>query len=89
MTKIIGKVTEAERDEIQALFERKNGLTELSKILTLDNSMIYERLVQDMGRTQIEYQKWWDRMAQKYAWENIDGGSWSIDFNTCEITLNA
>lgn len=88
MAKVIGKVTEEERDEIQALFERKNGLAELSKILTPDNSMMYERLVQDMGRTQTEFQRWWDLMSKKYAWENTEGGSWSIDFDTCEITLS-
>ena len=37
MIKIIGKVTETERDEIQNLFERRNGLNELAKILTADN----------------------------------------------------
>ena len=35
--KIVGQVTPEERDEIQKLFERKNGLTELAKILTADN----------------------------------------------------
>ena len=35
--KIVGQVTPEERDEIQKLFERKNGLTELAKILTVKN----------------------------------------------------
>ncbi len=34
MKKIVGQVTEAERDEIQRLFERRNGLNELARILT-------------------------------------------------------
>ena len=30
MKKLVGKVTTEERDEIQSLFERRNGLTELA-----------------------------------------------------------
>ena len=37
MKKIIGKVTEEEKREIQSLFERRNGLNELAKVLTADN----------------------------------------------------
>lgn len=36
--KIIGQVTVEEKNEIQALFERRNGLNELAKILTADNN---------------------------------------------------
>ena len=38
MKKLVGQVTPAERDEIQSLFERRNGLNELAKILTADNA---------------------------------------------------
>ena len=40
MKKEVGRVTEEERDEIQQLFERRNGLTELAKILTADETMV-------------------------------------------------
>ena len=33
--KIVGHVTEEERNEIQTLFERRNGLNELAKMLGL------------------------------------------------------
>lgn len=87
MKKIIGKVTEAERDEIQALFERRNGLSELAKILTADNAELYEKLIMDMGETGSKFQKWWDTMAKKYQWESVEGGNWEINFDTCEIYL--
>lgn len=87
MNKIVGKVTEAERDEIQVLFERRNGLQELAKILTADNADLYEKLVKDIGETSMRFQKWWDDMSKKYSWESTKNGSWSIDFNTCEISL--
>ena len=87
MKQIISRVTEAERDEIQALFERRNGLNELAQILTADNTELYERLVKDMGETSTKFQGWWDRMAAKYNWERAENGHWEIDFETCEILL--
>ena len=87
MKKAIGKVTEQERNEIQALFERRNGLNELAKILTSDNAELYERLVKDMGETGTKFQNWWDTMSQKYNWESAEDGHWEINFDTCEIIL--
>ena len=49
--KVVGQVTIEERNEIQQLFERRNGLNELAKILTADNHELYEKLVKDMGET--------------------------------------
>lgn len=87
MKKEIGDVTEQERDEIQALFERRNGLNELAKILTADNDELYERLVKDMAETTAKFQNWWNTMSQKYQWESAEGGNWEIDFNDCSIYL--
>lgn len=87
--KRVGQVTPEERDEIQALFERRNGLNELAKVLTADNTELYERLVHDLGETGTKFQSWWDRMAAKYQWESAEGGNWEIDFTTCDIFLRA
>jgi len=57
--KVVGQVTPEERDEIQKLFERKNGLAELAKIVSADNNELYEKLVKDMGETGTKFQKWW------------------------------
>lgn len=85
--KIVGQVTEEERNEIQTLFERRNGLNELAKIVTADNTDLYEKLVKDMGETGTKFQQWWDNMADKYQWESVEGGNWEINFETCEIYL--
>lgn len=88
MTKqIVGYVLPEERDEIQELFERRNGLTELAKILTTDNVELYERLINDMGETSTKFQQWWNRMGDKYQWESTENGNWEIDFNECKIYL--
>jgi len=89
MKKLVGQVTNEEKNEIQQLFERRNGLNELAKILNADNTELYEKLVKDMGETGTKFQGWWDCMAQKYQWESAPNGNWEINFDTNEIYLVA
>ena len=86
--KLVGQVTPEEKNEIQALFERRNGLNELAKVLTADNAELYEKLVKDMGETGTKFQNWWNTMAQKYKWDSSPNGNWEINFDTCEIFLH-
>lgn len=85
--KLVGQVTVEEKNEIQTLFERRNGLNELAKIVTADNNELYEKLVKDLGETGTRFQTWWERMSSKYQWESAEGGNWEINFDTCEIYL--
>ena len=85
--KQVGQVTVEEKNEILQIFERRNGLNELAKIVTEDNAELYEKLVKDLGETGMKFQTWWDRMAAKYQWESAEGGNWEINFDTCEILL--
>lgn len=87
MKKLVGKVTEEEKRDIQQLFERRNGLNELAKIVTTDNDALYEKLVKDMGETGLKFQNWWNSMSAKYQWESHEKGNWEIDFNTNDIYL--
>ena len=85
--KLVGQVTVEEKNEIQKLFERRNGLSELAKILTPDNAELYEKLVKDMGETATKFQQWWDTKPHSYNWESDENGNWEINFETCEIFL--
>lgn len=85
--KLVGQVTPEEKDEIQRLFERRNGLNELAMILTPDKEELYEKLVKDMGETGARFQQWWNTASQKYNWEMTENGNWEINFETCEIFL--
>gem|GEM_PF-150539 len=87
MKKLVGKVTVEEKNEIMSLYERRNGLNELSKVLTADNDALYEKLVKDMGETGTKFQNWWNDMSAKYQWESAEDGNWEINFDTCEIYL--
>lgn len=85
--KLVGHVDPEEQKEIKALFERRNGLTELAGIVTGKDSELYERVVTDLGKTSTDFQKWWSSMAAKYQWESSENGSWEIDFETSDIYL--
>ncbi len=86
--KPVGQVTPDEKLQIQRIFERKNGLSELAKVLTSDNSELYEKIVKDMGETEVRFQQWWKDMSQKYQWESTPNGHWEINFNNGEIYLH-
>ena len=89
----VGKVTPEEKEEIKELFERKNGLIELTKSLADSNQKsfaegpLYNKLIKDMGETSTRFQKWWDDKSKKYKWTGKEGHSWQINFETCEIFL--
>ena len=57
--KKVGQVTVEEKKEIQQLFERRNGLNELARVVTVDNTDLYEKLVKDLGETGTRFQQWW------------------------------
>jgi CXXX repeat modification system protein len=85
--KIIGKVTNEERDEIKSLYERKNGLIELSRSLNQSNMHLFDKIVSDLGSVTNQFNEWWSEKSIKYNWENILGFHWEINFNTGEIFL--
>lgn len=91
---VVGKVSLKERDEIRALFERRSGLLELVQSLSqngsgmLDNTVFYEKVVADLGKTTTRFRKWWDDKAKAYGWPGKPGWQWSIDFDTCQISMN-
>jgi len=90
--KVVGVVTQEERDEIKRLYERKNGLLELLKIIPdIDDKekadKLYDKLVQDMAGTTSEYNGWFSAMSKKYEWENVPGYNWQINFETREVFL--
>lgn len=87
LRKVVGQVTPEETKEIQVLFERRNGLTELAKIVNADNVELYEKLVKDMGETSTKFQQWWDDKARQYGWESHPKGNWEINFQTGDIIL--
>jgi CXXX repeat modification system protein len=89
--KNIGTVTSEERDNIRTLYERRNGLMELFKVLPdlekNEADFLYEKVVRDLGQVTTKYHDWWTQMSLKYNWENLDGMQWEIEFETCQVFI--
>lgn len=86
--KLVGKVTPEQRDEIQALYERRNALKELFIVVPKDNQNLYERVAADMAQTQKKFDQWWSDIRAQYNCEDKKCGLWEINFDTCEIFLS-
>ncbi|MGV8135994.1 MAG: CXXX repeat peptide modification system protein [Mangrovibacterium sp.] len=87
MKRLVGNVTETEKSEIQNLYERKNALQELFKIVDIKNEQLYNKVIEDMGKTSGKFQKWWDDKSKLYGWESSPDSSWEIDFSDGSIYL--
>ncbi len=94
MRTMIGKVTEEEKNEILCLYERKLGIEELTATLESDlltkegKENLQDKMLSELGKTQLKLQAWWDDMYEKYQWEQAEGHQWNIDFETCNIYLS-
>lgn len=91
--KVVGKITEEEKQEIQSLSSKKNSLEELFKVLLgsqveITNVNVYEKMLKDHMDVTQAFQLWWDKKSSSYGWESVPGGNWSINFETNEVTLN-
>lgn len=91
MREMVGCVTKEEKERIESLYLRKNALREL--LLTVkrasedEKDELYEKIVRDMGQTQMKFEAWWKEMREKYQWKSSDSGHWEINFETCEVYL--
>jgi CXXX repeat modification system protein len=87
---LVGRVTGPQCEEIKALFERKNALTELFKTLAESNPIndtAYEKVVADLGKVTTRFSQWWATTSQQYQWESAPNGRWEIDFEDGSIYL--
>ncbi len=89
MRKLIGYINNEEKNEIQLLSNRKDCLIELLKMQVSENNteLNYEKLMNDMVEVNIAFNQWWNKMGEKYQWENHPEGNWEIDFLTNQIFL--
>ncbi|MBO5800003.1 MAG: CXXX repeat peptide modification system protein [Paludibacteraceae bacterium] len=87
MNRLIGTVSEEEKNEIQLLFERKKALNELSCLISQEDEL-YSKLQEDKKETSEKYQKWWTEMSQKYNWGNGENSELFIDFESNKVYSN-
>lgn len=87
MKKIVGQITAEECQAIQALFNRRNALSDVSKVINASNDALYQRLIADIAENEKNFHEWWAATAEKYQWELTETGHWEIDFATYHIYL--
>lgn len=85
MKKIIGKVTEEEKQTIMRINSHRNSLEELLLVLPQDDELHKEASL-DMDETMKKYQEWWNHGFEKYHWEKGET-DWKLLFETNEIVI--
>ncbi|CAK7010969.1 CXXX repeat peptide modification system protein [Tissierella sp.] len=84
-TKEVWQLNDDEFKEIEDLFEKKIALENLIKIVDADSQKLYDKLINDYGKTVHHFDSWWNEMSKKYDWE---GKNWWLDFKTKKIMMN-
>lgn len=83
MDKVICRLTDEEKNEIEAIFERKVALENLTKLPdVVSNAALYEKLIADYGKTTIRFQKWWQMATEKYQ---LQGKEVRVDFENAQL----
>lgn len=86
--KKVGEVTVQESNRLFRIFRHRNALIELGLILPDDDIRLRTDFNQDLEKTNLEFQRWWDDMWEKYQWESCPEADWEIDFETCEVFIS-
>ena len=92
---VLGKISDAERDELHVFMERKGALEDLFLVLgkqsefgiDISSTHIYEKIVSDMQEVRKEINRWWSRASDAYSWRFGPGNSWNVDFYSNEVHL--
>ena len=82
---LIWNLSDEDFKEIEDLFEKKLALENLLRIEGIEKRSIYERAVEDLGKTVRLFNEWWTNKSQEYQWK---GQSWSVDFARQGIVCN-
>ncbi len=80
--KVVWKLSDKDFEDIQDLFEKKLALENLTKIIDVKDTELYEKFIKDYGKTLHEFNNWWKRMVQEHNWE---GSNLWIKFETQEV----
>lgn len=92
MDNTVTKLMKNEIDEIELYFEKINSLKGLCLAFESDeifnkNSLMYERLVQDLSKSNNEFTDWWNKIIIKYNLQKINREKMYVDFLSEEIRL--
>lgn len=91
--RILVNIEKEEVLEIEKIFGRLNSLHNLSVTLASNNKLFeeksdfYEKVIEDLQKTQSEYDMWWKKITAKYNLTSYDIEKLSVNFRTQDIEL--
>lgn len=91
MKKLLGKVTNEEKEQVMAISRRRNALHELFSSLNSEaatpNNTLYERIVEDIGDTNQRLKDWWITTAKAHNWSFTEKDAWQVEYDSNELYL--
>lgn len=87
MEKIVGQVTEEEKNNMIDICEKKVALDNLERITAKDKQSLIEDIKKERNIANIQYDTWWDNIRENYDFEGDEKGYWQLDFRTGEVLL--
>lgn len=91
--KVVGQVSQREKNEIMRLVERLSALHELRlgkdnlNISEEQKSAMFSKIEQDEKKLKDTIHQWWRDKYNKYRWEQKDDGKWILDYKNCNVIL--
>lgn len=83
--KVIDILTESEKEEILELYEKKQAMENLSKIISKENDpLLFQTLKSDYLELVADYTAWWNQQSEKKGWEK---GHLFVDFHSNEVIM--
>ncbi len=87
MGKLVGHVSENEKNDMIDICEVKVALDNLEKIVGKDETDLLEQITRERDIANEKYNAWWDRIRENYDFEGDEQGHWQLDFQTGEVFL--
>ncbi len=87
MEKLVGQVSEIEKNDMIDICEAKVALDNLQKIVGKDEADVYEQIIHEREIVNEKYNAWWDGIRENYNFEGDEQGHWQLDFQTGEVFL--
>lgn len=99
MKKIVGKVTEDEKNELVMLFEQHQLLSNMvtlinnpystskeeDRLTDEERDILYEKLIGNIEKSKLSFDCWWYERSKKYQWPKLENTILKIDFQTNEV----
>ena len=84
--KVIDILNEKEKEEILELFEKKQAMENLAKVINAEtDEQLFQNLKNDYLVLMNEYTAWWSNNSEIKGWEK---GNLFIDFSTNEVVMD-